>query len=86
MPRKLQTKHYVENDSEKISKTLVETKRGGKDNVVEEKQPPPRAKTIGVKALKDKDGKGDDGGKRPPRKVQQNVQRYKVSIAFSINT
>lgn len=58
----------MEKDSKKIGKALLETKRGGKEKVVEEKQPPPRAKTVDVKALKEKDCKGDDGGKRPPKK------------------
>ena len=46
----------------------METKRVGKEKVVEEKQPPLRAKTCDVKALKEKDGKGDDGGKPKPKK------------------
>ena len=83
MPRKLRTKHYVEKDSEKIGKTQVETKRAGKEKVVEEKQPPPRAKTGDVKAPKEKDGKGDDAGKCPPKKGAAKPQRYKVSITFS---
>ena len=40
MLRKLQTKHYVENEFEKIGKAPVETRRVGKEN-----QLPPRAKT-----------------------------------------
>ena len=42
--------------------------RACKEKVVEEKQLPPRAKTSGVKALKEKDGKGDDRGKPKPKK------------------
>jgi hypothetical protein len=68
MLRKLRTKHYVEKESEKIGKALVETRRAGKEKVVEKKQLPPRAKTGDVKALKEKDGKGDDGGKPKPKK------------------
>ena len=36
--------------------------------VVKEKQPPPRAKTVDEKTPKEKDGKGNDGRKRPPKK------------------
>ena len=68
MARKLRTKHTVETVKEKIGKALVETMRAGKDKVVEEKQPLPRAKAIDVKGLKEKDIKRDDGGKQPPKK------------------
>ena len=49
----------MENDSEKIGKATVETRRATKEKVVEEKQPPSRAKVIDMKAPKEKDGKGD---------------------------
>ena len=68
MLRKLRTKHYVEKYSEKIDKVFVKIMRVGKEKVVEEKQLPPRAKTFDVKALKEKDGKWDDGGIRPLKK------------------
>jgi hypothetical protein len=48
----------------------VETRRAGKEKVVEEKQLPPRAKTCDVKALKEKDGKGMTTESLNPRKVQ----------------
>ena len=44
----------------KIGETPVETKRAGKEKVVEDKQLPMRAKTCDMKALKEKDNKGDD--------------------------
>lgn len=68
MPRKLRSKHTVETVKEKIGKAPVETRRAAKEKVVEEKQPLPRAKAVDVKALKEKDSKGDDGGKGPPKK------------------
>ena len=58
----------METVKEKIGKAPVETRRAGKDKVVEEKQPLPRAKAVDVKGLKEKDSKRDDGGKQPPKK------------------
>ena len=46
----------------------METRRAGKEKVVEEKQLPPRAKTGDVKALKEKDDKGDEVRKPIPKK------------------
>ena len=80
MLRKLQIKHYAKKDSKKVGKAHVETRRASKEKVVEEKQLPPRAKIGDVKALKEKDDKRDDEGKRPPKKGAQNAQRYKLSI------
>ena len=81
MLRKLRTKHYVEKESENIDKAPVETRRVGKEKVVEEKQLPPRAKTSGVKALKENDGKGDDGGKPKPKKCATKCR--KVQSVYS---
>ena len=95
MPQKLQTKYTVETVKEKIDKALVETRRAGKDKVVEEKQPVPNAKTVDVKALKEKDSKGDDGGKPFPKKGAtkttkvQNIYRFlnfDIDIVFEIVT
>ena len=68
MLRKSRTKYYVEKEFENIDKTPVEIKRASNEKVVEEKQLFPRAKTCDVKALKENDGEGDDGGKPKPKK------------------
>ena len=62
---------------------------------MDEKQPPPSAKSVDVKAPKENDGKGNDGGKRPPKKCASKttkIQRmyrffnFYIDIVFQIVT
>ena len=62
----------------------METK-AGKEKVVEEKQPPPTAKTSDVKALKEKDGKGDDGGKPKPKKGATKCPKSTKCLFYTTN-